>query len=243
MLSSGEGFHVYAAVVKNLRGVLYSSLEEREFEEKLSWLRRRFRYRNIGITPRMEGRYGLKADGKLLVRLVEPVPGLNELIDAYAAMTELERGALEGYCYASAYVSPLLVLGQASSADLGSLIVDNVLVERELTDKEYKLHMRIADYTVLDLYLWATSRAREALLALAEGRDVSAILAERKERVKKDRRRYWRVMSEEGRALILYLDLLPVLAERASVEDVASLLERYGALMPATLSLISAIVI
>ena len=243
MLSSGEGFHVYAAVVKNLRGVLYSSLPKGAFEEKLGWLRKRFRYRNIGITPRMEKRYGLKANGKLLVRLVEPVPGINELIDAYAAMAELERGALEVYCYASAYVSPLLILGHTSSADLGALIVDNVLVDRELTDKEYKLHMRIADYTVLDFYLWATSRAREAILALARGQDISAILAERKERVEKDKRRYWRVMSEEGRPLVLYLDFLPVLAERTSAEDVAFLLERYGSLMPATLSLVSAIVI
>ena len=243
MPGSGEGFHVYAAVVKNLRGVLYSSLPGEVFEEKLRWLRRRFRYRNIGITPWMEKRYGLRADGRLLVRLVEPVSGLKELIDAYASATGLERRVLEAYCYASTYVSPLLILGQTSSADLGALIVDSVLVERELTDKEYKLHMRIADYTVLDFYLWATSRAGEALSALAEGRDVSAILAEREERVKKDKRRYWRVMSEEGQPLILYLDFLPVLAEMASAEDVASLLERYGALMPATLSIISAVVI
>ena len=53
----------------------------------------------------------------------------------------------------------------------------------------------------------------------------------------------WVVSSEEGRPLVLYLDFLPVLAKMASTEDVASLLERYGALMPTTFSIISAVVI
>jgi len=37
------GFHIYAAIVNNLRGVLYSSLISPELEEKIKWLRRRFR--------------------------------------------------------------------------------------------------------------------------------------------------------------------------------------------------------
>ena len=243
MASPSEAFHIYAAVVKNLRGVLFSSVDHEEFSEKFSWLKKRFRYRNIGITPYMAERYGLKADGKLLVELVEPVKGLDGLISAYASITGVGRSALEAYCYASTYVSPLLVLGQASCTDLEPLIVDKVVVGRELTDKEYKLHMRIADYTVLDFYLWATSQASEALTAMAGGRDVEPMLAEREERIKKDKHRYWRVGAEEGRDFILYLDLLPILFDRASAEDVASLVERYGSLVPATLSIISAIVI
>ena len=243
MSGSGGGLHVYAAVVKNLRGIIYSSLEPEDLQGRLSWLKKRFRYRNIGLTPSMVEKYGLRADGKLLVELAEPVRGLGELISALASITGIRRDVLEAYCYASIYVSPILVLGQGSCADLAPLVVDEVLVKRELTDKEYKLHMRIADYTVLDFYLWATSLAGEALGALARGGDVRAMLAERRERIEKDKRRYWRVRAGEGRALVLYLDLLPVLAERASAEEVASLVERYGDLMPATLSIVSAIVV
>ena len=239
-------FHIYAAVVKNLRGVIYSSLEPGDFQEKLSWLRKRFRYRNLGLTPSILERYGLRASGKrgsTLIELVEPVEGLGELIDAYSDLTGLRRDALEAYCYASVYVSPVLILGQGSAADFGPLVADQVLVARELTDRDYKLHMRIADYTVLDFYLWATSGAQEALEALSSGRSAEAILAERRERIRADKRRYWRIIADEGRPLVLYLDLLPLLAEGASPDELSALLREHGPLMPATLAIVSAVVV
>jgi len=240
------GFHIYAAIVKNLRGVLYSSLGRPELEEKLSWLRKRFRYRNLGLTPGMLSKYGdlLRPRlGRTFLELGAPDPGLEDLLALYNKLTGLREDILEAYCYASVYVSPIIILGHEGIRDFGPLVVDEVLTDKELSDKDYKLHMRIADYTVLDFYLWSTSGAQEALALLAQGQDVEDILRERIERVTKDRRRYWRIISEEGKPFLLYLDLLPILTEKAGEDDVKALLKAHGHLAPATLALVSAVVI
>ena len=239
------GFHIYAAVVKNLRGIIYSSLAPDAFREKLSWLRKRFRYRNLGLTPSMAERYGSEVRpyvGKLLLELRGPDPALEDLIGFYGQLTGLPEPVLEAYCYASVYVSPVLVLGRECVGELRPLVVEKVLVDKELSDKDYKLHMRIADYTVLDFYAWATSKALEALRALAEGRDARPILEERLGRVREDKRRYWRIISDEGREFLLYLDLLPLLA-RARPSELGEILSSYGWVAPATLAIVSAVVI
>ena len=240
-----QGFHIYAAVVKNLRGVIYSSLPPEAFKEKLSWLRKRFRYRNLGLTPSTLERYGDEVKpyvGRLLLELREPEPALKDLIGFYEQLTDLPRPVLEAYCYASVYVSPVLVLGRECVNDLSPLAVEKVLVNRELSDKEYKLHMRIADYTVLDFYAWATSGALEALRVMAGGQDARPILEERLERIRKDKRRYWRVISDEGCEFLLYLDLLLLLA-RAGPSELEGILSSYGWVAPATLAIVSAVII
>ena len=240
------GLHIYAALVKNLRGVIYSCLSGEELAERLSWLKKRFRYRRLGVTPsllRAHGEIAGRFMGSPLVELRNPFPGLEELLSAYEELTDLSPAVLEAYCYSSIFVSPLLVLGQDCARELAPLVVDAVRVGRELTDKDYKLHMRIADYTVLDFYPWATASARQALLALAQGLEAASLLEERRRRVAQDTRRYWRVMSEGGRDFLLYLDLLPLLAEGAGPEEVRALLRGREELVPATLAIISAVVV
>jgi len=238
--------HVYAAVVKNLRGVLYCSTSHEIFLDKLSWLKRRFRYRNLGLPPCVLERYGGVMRGSTSPKILElraPLEGLEELIRAYSDLLDLSPCALEAYCFASIYVAPLMVLGEGSVEDLSPIAIGEVPIERELTDKEYKLHFRIADYTVLDFYLWATSSAQEALRAFSMGEDIEDKLREREERVEKDRKRYWRIISEQGRPFVLYLDLLPTLVAKLNPGRARELLERYGSLIPATLAIISAVVI
>jgi len=240
------GLHIYAALVKNLRGVIYSCLSGKELAERLSWLKKRFRYRRLGITPSLLGKHREVAGrfmGSPLVELRNPFPGLDELLSAYEELTGLSPAVLETYCYSSIFVSPLLILGRDCARELAPLVVDVVRVEKELTDKDYKLHMRIADYTVLDFYPWATASARQALLALAQGLGVTDILEERRRRIAQDRRRYWRVMSEGGRDFLLYLDLLPLLVERAGPKEPRALLQGREELVPATLAIISAVVV
>mgnify|MGYP007013813272 CR=1 FL=1 len=232
--------------MKNLRGVIYSCLDEGAFSSKLSWLRRRFRYRSLGLPPCMLERYGQVVRGMLgpnLIELHAPLPGLEGLISAYSRILKLGQDVIEAYCFASIYVSPLMVLGGGCLGALGPLIIDRVLVGGELTDKDYKLHMRIADYTVLDFYLWATSSAQEAVMALSRGEDIKRLLEERRERIEKDKHRYWRIISEQGRPLVLYLDLLPLLAANLSPEEAGELVRSYESLVPATLAIVSAIVI
>lgn len=245
-MSEAWGLHIYAALVKNLRGVIYSCLSGEELAERLSWLKKRFRYRRLGVTPSLLGAHKEVVDrfmGSPLVELRNPFPGLDELLSAYEELTGLSQAVLEAYCYSSIFVSPLLVLGRDCARELAPLVVDVVRVGRDLTDKDYKLHMRIADYTVLDFYPWATASARQALMALAQGLGAADILEERRRRIAQDKRRYWRVMSEGGRDFLLYLDLLPLLAERAGPEELRALLQGREELVPATLAIISAVAV
>jgi len=238
--------HEYAAVVKNLRGVIYSRLKPSEFEERLTWLGKRFRYRNLGLTPTVLSTYGevvQKFLGKPLLELKPPVKGLTELVETYSELLELPVPVVEAYCYASMYVSPMIVLDGRCLRDLEPITVDRVLVKGPLTDRDYKLHMRIADYTVLDFYRWATSGALEALRKVSGGLDVSDLVEERVKKVKDDKKRFWRIMSGKGSPFLLYLDLLPKLAERVTPDRASELLERYGEVAPATLAIVSAVVV
>jgi hypothetical protein len=103
--------------------------------------------------------------------------------------------------------------------------------------------MRIADYAAIDLYLWSTSSARGVLAALASRSDVAHLLKERRERAERDKRRYWRVAAGEGQELVLYLDLLPPLVEKAGPDALKDFIEAHGELMLATLALVPAVVV
>ena len=246
MAGSTVGLHIYAATVKNLRGVLFSSLGAPELREKLSWLRRRFRYRNLGLTPDMISRYGEVLGayaGRTFMELGDPDPSLRDLLSLYEDLTGLSRPVLEAYCYASAYVSPVLALGERSVEELRPLVLDQVMVGRGLSDRDYKLHMRIADYTVLDFYPWSTASAMRALELLAEGTAPDEVMADRREKVGEDKRRYWRISAEEGRPFLLYLDLLPILLAEAGRDGAREIVSSYGRIAPATLAIISAVVL
>jgi len=44
-------FARYAAIVKNLRGVVLADLLEEAASRGLEWLTKRFRYRDLGVVP------------------------------------------------------------------------------------------------------------------------------------------------------------------------------------------------
>ena len=58
MCVSYVDFARYAAIVKNLRGVVAADLEESGVEESIKWLASRFRYRDLGVGPMMVERFG-----------------------------------------------------------------------------------------------------------------------------------------------------------------------------------------
>ncbi len=216
----------YISLVKNLRGVLYWRLEN---PGKIEWLVSRFKYRNLGVPPSLAPHLPLKR--KVLVPLSFPSEIVQRVVQLFSEVLDVRSS--EALCLASSYVCPLMVL--SGFEDFSDAVVDVVRTEKELSIKDWKLHMRIADYTVLDFYSWAVESALKAL----RGGDVEAVLEERKERIKKDKKRYWRLASEEGDVFLAYLDPL-LLAYR---HGLLGRLEEIGEDAAVTLGMISALVI
>ena len=240
----------YAALLKNMRGVIFSSLDKEGFLRGLEFLRRRFRYRNLGIPPVIRERYGIEVKEGVLVNLVYPLDEVRRAVSSIAAAISVDLGALDAVALASLYVSPLMVLGLRSLEQLRPLIVGTVETGLKLDAKSWKLHMRIADYTVLDFYAWATSAAYRALTAYLREGDEEALskhLEERRSRIEKDKRRYWRI-ADKGEAprrpVIVYVDLLPALAERLrESEGLRKLLIGMGDLLCGLFGILAGVVI
>ena len=199
-------FYNYAAIVKNLRGVIYW-----KGKGDLEWLLSRFRYRYLGVPPSLE-RIILKR--KNLVLLTYPNNIILKVKELFSRV--LIEEIAEVLCLASTYISPVMT---DDMDDFRDLIVAEVKTTKELTDKDWKLHMRIADYTVLDFYTWSTNNAKEAI----ESGNVEEFLHERKEKIEKDMRRYWRIVEDEGRAFLAYVDPLAILHKYNLVEEFKSL--------------------
>ena len=217
----------YAALVKNLRGVLYWIPEA---EDKLRWLLSRFKYRNLGVPPSMAAR--LKLRRKVLVTLAYPSEAIREAVNVFSRI--LGEAEAEALCLASVYVSPLMLVGAKLDAFKPAL-VETITTNKELSDKDWKLHMRIADYTVLDFYSWSLD---SAVRALFEGK-VEDELRVRRERIEADKKRYWRIASKEGRPIVAYFDLLKAAYE----QDVLNDLREIGKDSVAVLGIVAGLVI
>ncbi|RLF00186.1 MAG: hypothetical protein DRJ63_03165 [Thermoprotei archaeon] len=231
-------FHLYAATVKNLRGVVYSGDSPNVFEEKIKWLVRRFRYRNLGYLPELAKKYPIieKYLGKPFIRLYYPIPELKELVE----LLEEKLGTASKYiALSSIYVSPLVVIGEKTLSTVQEFSVDCVMTEKDMSDRDWKLHMRIADYTVLDFYKWSTEVSSKILQLYFRGEDYSTLIAERISKIRADKRRYWRISSDKGKPIIMYLDLL----SRVIETDLARDLKSYLSVAPAVLAIVSAIII
>ena len=231
-------FHLYAAIVKNLRGVVYSEASEEEFEEKIKWLVKRFRYRNLGYIEDLAKKYPVikKYEGKPFIKLYYPVSALKELLDKIGE--EIGAGA-KHVAVASIYVSPIFIVGEEAFKSLKPICVDYIKTNKELSDKDWKLHMRIADYTTLDFYLWSTQNSSRIIDLWFKGKDYSKLLEERLNKIKKDKKRYWRITSESGEPIIVYLDLIQYLIKNNTL----SIVKDYGELAPAALAIVSGIVL
>lgn len=145
-----DPLHLY--LVKNLRGVLYFS-RGAPVEAELKWLKRKFKYRELGISD------ALKADVKwsrllTLPRLVEDPP-------------------LDSLLQASRFVCPLIVLKEESLRDFGGAVVASLKTKEKLGDKELKFNLRLVNYAITDFYVKSIELAGRGDLdgrrALAEG--------------------------------------------------------------------------
>ncbi|MEM3981230.1 MAG: hypothetical protein QXQ34_02595 [Thermofilum sp.] len=212
-------FAKYAATVKNLRGVIAADPSEEGALEKLKQLAKLYRYRELGIVPSTLRSTIPELAKQLKSRpfreLALPLPALETLPRMLHASLKLPLEAAEALVYASAYVAPALLIGEKLFESLIPLASGAVLTCKEMDKRLWKLHLRIADYTILDFYEECIDEALEVLA----GSDPEPLLRNRLERVRRDAKRYWRVRCEEGRPLLLYVDNLALAARAGNLEN------------------------
>ena len=209
-------FSRYAALVKNMRGVVLFSPTD-DVSEDLKWLVERFKYRVLGVPPSLVERFpGLK---RPLVPLAHPSREVEAFAGLVASSMGLKREVAEAVCLASCYVSPLLALGPSAQRPLKELAVGEVSSRIEMGVKDWKLHLRIADYSVLDLYEWSTTQAQRLWQKEV---DVEELISERMAAIKRDQKRYWRLQRGElePKTFLVYLDLVQSLHRAGALKSI-----------------------
>jgi len=210
-------FTYYAMLVKNLRGVVLVDPGDKDSMKRVKWLQSRFRYRNLGLPPRIYDEVvGSSASTRVFKRLYYPldaVAGLPGVLEAGG----LSRDFAEALVFSSMYISPLFIASEKYLAEASRITVSTINVCRELSANEWKLHLRIADYTILDSY---GETVELALKYINSGE--KRILGERAEIAMRDSRRYWRIKCDQGKSFLLYLDPLILARDNARVKELLS---------------------
>lgn len=236
-------------LVKNMRGVLHAHkpLADELAERMISALRRSFRYRVLGYTRGFEEnmparlREGLRR--RPFTQVALPHPSLQGLVEAYSQALKLSAVDVEALVIASATMTPLIV-PEIDVDLLEPLVIKVVRAEKPLNMASFKLHLRIAGYTIIDVYVEEALKGYEVVEKLVRG-TLSAEEAEEfvKHRVtlaEQDTRRYWRVSSATGTPVIAYLDLASALAKsHAKLRGINLRLDKDWA--PLALSVVTAI--
>ncbi len=204
-------------MVKNMRGVVLFSPTD-EVSESLKWLVERFKYRTLGVPPSLVER--LPKLKRPLVPLAHPSRDVEAFVGFAADSMKLEREVAEAVCLASCYVSPLLALGPSAQRSLKDLAVGEVSSKVEMGVRDWKLHLRIADYSVLDLYEWSTTQAQKLWQRDA---NFEKLISERVTAIKKDQKRYWRLQRGElePKTFLVYLDLVQSLHKAGALRSIS----------------------
>lgn len=202
-------FAKYAAIVKNLRGVLVSK-ELADKSPVLDWISKRFKYRNIGIPFEIWDELPSKYKNKFL-DLHYPI---NELINAEKLIRKIyhiDWKLGRAVTMASIYISPLIIIDNNYRKSLSNHILNEILIDRALDDKMWKLHFRIADYTILDIYKQCVDEAMEIInliMTKYDSEHVRRIIESRLDKINVDVNRYWRIKSKGGIPFLSYIDNL-----------------------------------
>lgn len=130
MSSAPDPLHFY--LVKNLRGVVYFS-EDTSPKTEFDWLKRRFRYRELGVSESLK--LELKWKNLLTLPKIENDPILDSLFQA------------------SRFICPLIVLKEQSLKDFGNAVITRFKTSERLNDKDLKFNIRLANYSITDFYL------------------------------------------------------------------------------------------
>ena len=212
----------YTYLVKNLRGVYIASSRD-DIGEHVSWLSRKFRYRDLGVPSCLvEGREKVfegKLSGNPFHQIDFPTQHVKEAaLEVVEALNSVgvDKCTAFALTLASSYASPLLATSSVVEELVESGVVIHVVEGPKLDDKSAKLHLRIVDYTVLDAYLPSIEEARR----LALNRE--KLLESRKAFAERDSKRYWRFAGKGDNKVIVYLDYLHLLPKKLLEKLVSS---------------------
>ena len=233
--------HLYVATVKNLRGVIFSVSKDDILERGLKWLARHFKYRNLGIAPSMIKRYEFLnkyLTRKQFITLRYPTQGVKRIAENLQVILNTKRILIETICLSSAYISPLIVIGKDSVKVLERFTILKVLGKEKMTTSDIKFHLRVADYSVLDMYVWSIENAREVLESISKGEEYEEYLKYRLKRVADDSKRFWRITQEHKVCIVMYVDLLNSLIGSCNLK----LIKKYIKLWTGTELLVFAII-
>ena len=168
----------YVYLLKNLRGIIYFS-KNLDVKKEIKWVRRKFRYRMVGIPQEFAKEVKI---WKRAVVLNLPFSIRSKNI------------ATKTVLLASYFVTPILILKEDSIKDFTRIMVGYVTSPR-LDENEVKRNIRLANYAITDFYVES--------IRFAEQRDVE----KRKELVKRDIKRFWRLKGGK-KVSIIYVDVL-----------------------------------
>lgn len=124
--------HQHLYLVKNLRGIICVSRDVSP-ETELEWLKRKFRYRELGVSETLK----LELKWKKLLTLPKIV----------------ENPVLDSLLQASSFVCPLIILKEKSLKDFNSAVVAALKTREKLGDKDLKFNIRLVNYAITDFYL------------------------------------------------------------------------------------------
>jgi len=197
-------FVKYVSLLKTIRGILLTG--SCPSEKIVSWLRRSIRWRPIGAGStclEILRRCGVRS--KLILEATYPFAECGELVDLLAEVG-VDKNLSEAIVLASIYIVPIVLLDVDTINCFRELdmIVHEIRTQKRLSDREIKLHMRIAEYSVKDYHFDMISRAEDAILR-------GGLTEEVKRRTtvcKRDAKRYWRIREDRGRSIIFYIDPL-----------------------------------
>ena len=223
----------YVRLLKNLRAVAFLDPNAEIPLEEIKWLRRRFKYRNVGISESLIT--ALKAEAKELF-LRKPFeilkPPLLEIENFVETILEIESKVpaytIESLILTSCYVNVLVVLGRDSFSVLDPFVTWAMRSTAELTETEVKRNLRIIGYAMTDFHNENAGQAYESLKGVAEKilrkedlskvREESERLMEKRKKIAQDdgEKRFWRLRQpgeEKERIVIAYLDVMPLISK------------------------------
>lgn len=222
------GILSWAARFKNVRCVLLLDPAAAPPEEKLAWLVRKHRYRQVGVNP---GLLQSPPSERLLGRPFVPLQFPHDSLAGLAAALHDEHPPwlADTLVLALAHAAPLLTLDEGLAPLLAPFSPWLLRAAQPLPEGEIIRHLRISGYVCIDFFHLA-EKAWQALRADEAGA-LARVERERRRLATADgRKRFWRIEGgEEGRPVVAYIDLLPSLVPRR--ERIASLLaEEYTGL-------------
>lgn len=182
--------------------------QEEPSQEKLKWLMKKHRYRNLGLPPSYEPKTPLGfLEKDPFCRLWFPSKSIEELCRLLSK--KVRPLICESLLLSLCYLAPLIILDEFFFKELEPFTIWALRSPVSLKGQDFIFHLRVASYTMIDFC--KQSWGGEEVLKNPEA--VLHLVERRKDMAREDgEKRFWRVgKSAEGKIVCAYFDLLPVL--------------------------------